>query len=689
MNLRSGCPDQSVLSALLAGSLPGPDAALVSEHLDSCATCQTTIEQLADGANLLEDIGQKLGGRQEPDSSRLQQVVDNLRDPNRTLGGQRDQTSFAEMAQDRTELRGLRPASHPDQIGRLGDYEVFKVAGRGGMGTVLLARDPTLNRQVAIKVLASHLARNDTARKRFLREARSAAAISHPNVVTILNVAETDDPHGSGIQVPILVMEYVDGETVADRIKRDGRLDIRTVIRIGAQIASGLAEAHAQGVIHRDIKPSNILLGRNSTRTKITDFGLARAANDASLTRTGVLAGTPAYMSPEQTQGSPVDDRSDLFSLGSLLYAMCTGDSPFNDKSTIACIDRVYRETPVPLQTINPDVPQWLENLVSSLHAKQPDQRIQTATEVQRTLRKNYRDGGAEKENPATRSALVNWKTIESIPRGRWSIAAIVVAIAVLISGAVAITSRLSDDQAGIAQKGADAPPTHTIDHSHQSNPGPLPHDGNPGDPATHTAPEAGLPLDQQNTIVVRAENTSDRHYADLETAIRQAPNGSEILIRSPGPHAISPIEIKDQELSIRAIHSDYVVVKPKQPSLTGPLISLVNSRLQLDGISIERDPPPGGNGLVRTNSLVMCMQGQLIAKHCRFRVNSGIALMLHQPQECDLASCEIYTMNGIAIQWSFQRGSRLAINNCLLLADTAIQQHLYPDMADIVLEMH
>ena len=685
MNLPSGCPDKSVLSALLEGSLPGPDAALVSGHLDSCATCQGTIEELADGVNLLEDIGHNLGGKQDPDSSRLQRVVDDLRDPNRTLGGQRDQTNFSEMAQDRTELRGLRPPSHPDQIGRLGDYEVFKVAGRGGMGTVLLARDPTLNRQVAIKVLASHLARNDTARKRFLREARSAAAISHPNVVTILNVAETDDPHGSGIQVPILVMEFVDGETLADRIKREGRLDMRMVIRIGAQIASGLAEAHAQGVIHRDIKPSNILLGRNSTRTKITDFGLARAANDATITRSGVLAGTPAYMSPEQTQGLAVDDRSDLFSLGSLLYAMCTGDSPFNDRSTIASIDRVYRETPVPLRNLNSEVPPWLEKLVSTLHAKQPNRRIQTATEVQRTLRKNYREGSTVKQTPATRANRIGWKSIESIARGHWSIAAMVIAVVALLGGALAISDRQTNESADVTGNTADAPSKQTIAHSQQPHPEPLPRGGNAGNPAGKTAP----PPDQQNTFLVRVKDGPDRHYDHLDQAIRGAPTGAEILIHSPGPHLISPFELQDHELSIRAVHPDYAVIKPNQPALVGPLVSLINSRLELNGISIERDPLPEDDNLVRPNSLVVCMQGQLVAKHCRFRADNGIALVLHHPQECDLASCEIYTMNGIAVQWSFQRGSRLAIRNCLLLADTAIQQHFLPDLTDIMLEMH
>jgi serine/threonine protein kinase len=173
------------------------------------------------------------------------------------------------------------------------------------------AFDELLCRTVAIKILAPSLAVTSPPRKRFLREARAAAAIRHENVVTIYAVEEQP--------LPYLVMEYIAGETLQQRLDRIGPLDVPDVLRIGRQIASGLAAAHALGLIHRDIKPANILLEQGGDRAKISDFGLARTADDASLSQSGIIAGTPMYMAPEQAEGEAIDHRTDLFSLGSVL----------------------------------------------------------------------------------------------------------------------------------------------------------------------------------------------------------------------------------------------------------------------------------------------------------------------------------------------------------------------------------
>src|SRR5207249_10465881 len=216
----------------------------------------------------------------------------------------------------------LEPSDRTGSIGRLGHYEVQEVVGRGGMGVVLKAFDEQLHRVVAIKVMAPQLASSATARKRFAREARAAAAVTHDHVVTIHAVAE-DGP------LPHIVMQFVAGESLQDRLDRNGPLPLLEVLRIGMQTAAGLAAAHAQGLVHRDVKPSNILLENSVERVKITDFGLARAVDDASITQSGVVAGTPQYMAPEQAGGEVLDHRADLFSLGSVLYAACTGRPPF------------------------------------------------------------------------------------------------------------------------------------------------------------------------------------------------------------------------------------------------------------------------------------------------------------------------------------------------------------------------
>src|SRR5262249_16179853 len=171
-----------------------------------------------------------------------------------------------------------------------------------------------------------------------------------------------------------------------ERIDRAGPLEIKEILRIGMQTALGLAAAHAQGLIHRDIKPANILLENGVERVKLTDFGLARAIDDASVTQSGVIAGTPLFMSPEQAAGGAVDYRSDLFSLGSVLYTMCTGHAPFRASGTMAVMKRVIEDTPRPVRELNPEIPDWLEAIIAKLHAKKPEDRFQSAKEVAELL---------------------------------------------------------------------------------------------------------------------------------------------------------------------------------------------------------------------------------------------------------------------------------------------------------------
>ncbi|MGI6415468.1 MAG: protein kinase domain-containing protein [Thermoguttaceae bacterium] len=269
----------------------------------------------------------------------------------------------------------LEPCDVPGRLGRIGPYEVIEVIGRGGMGVVLRAHDTKLNRTVAVKVMAPEFAANATARKRFLREAQAAAAIVHPHVITIHAVEETE-------KTPYLVMECVDALSLEEKIDRRGHLELREVLRIGAQIAAGLAAAHAHGLVHRDIKPSNILLENGVERVKITDFGLARAVDDVETTRCGEVLGSPPFMSPEQAQGKTVDVRSDLFSLGAVLYAMCTGRSPFRADSTVAVLRRVCDDVPRPIREVNPEIPEELVAIIGRLLAKDPADRFQTAEEV-------------------------------------------------------------------------------------------------------------------------------------------------------------------------------------------------------------------------------------------------------------------------------------------------------------------
>ncbi|WP_425619101.1 protein kinase [Anatilimnocola sp. NA78] len=289
------------------------------------------------------------------------------------------------LVTDREGLEFLAPPTRPDSLGRLGHYEVLQVLGRGGFGVVLRAYDDKLQRVVAIKVMAPQIAVTSPARKRFLREARASAAARHEHVVQIYEVGEQP--------LPYLVMEFIPGETLQQYLDRTGPLDLADTLRIGRQIAEGLSAAHASGLIHRDIKPGNILLEVGSSpgvpgqhRVKITDFGLARAADDASLTQSGVIAGTPLYMAPEQALGQPLDPRADLFSLGSVLYQMVAGHPPFRASTTVAALKRVAEDTPRPIREIIPETPHWLCEFIAKLHAKNPAQRYQSAQEVAAVL---------------------------------------------------------------------------------------------------------------------------------------------------------------------------------------------------------------------------------------------------------------------------------------------------------------
>jgi serine/threonine protein kinase len=284
----------------------------------------------------------------------------------------------------------LRPSAKANCLGTLGPYEITRIIGWGGMGVVLEARDPILPRSVAVKVLAPKLAANRMARKRFLREAKTAAAVVHPHVVTLHTV-------GLANNVPYLVMEWVDGVSLHQKLKELGPLELKEILRIGSQIAEGLAAIHRQGLIHRDIKPSNIQLGDRCRHVKITDFGLARAVNDRSLTLTGEVAGTPMFMSPEQAAGKHIDHRTDLFSLGSVLYTMCTGRTPFPDDSLAVVMKQVRDGTPCPIRELKPEIPEWLIKIIDRLRHKNPDDRFQTAQEVSDLLGKHldelqYRD---------------------------------------------------------------------------------------------------------------------------------------------------------------------------------------------------------------------------------------------------------------------------------------------------------
>jgi len=356
---------------IFLAALDQPTTESRSEYLSVACAGDVTLRQRVEGLlQVHEQTGEFL---HTPVVERLAEGLAALEDGGETA---RVPPSTRQGSHD---LSFLTPSDQPGSLGRLGHYEVQEVIGAGGMGIVLRAFDQKLHRVVAIKVMAAPLATHAAARKRFQREAQAGAAVCHDHVVTIHAVEEAGD-------LPYLVMQYVSGMSLQQRIDRDGPLALHEILRIGMQTAAGLAAAHAQGLIHRDIKPANILLENGVERVRITDFGLARVADDASLTQSGAVAGTPHFMAPEQARGEALDARTDLFSLGSVLYAMCTGRSPFRASGSMAVLKRVCEETPTSIRQINPEIPEWLAAIVEKLHAKDPAERFQSAAEVANLL---------------------------------------------------------------------------------------------------------------------------------------------------------------------------------------------------------------------------------------------------------------------------------------------------------------
>jgi eukaryotic-like serine/threonine-protein kinase len=376
MSVSSKCPSAADLRELLDGNIADSDQAGLVSHLDQCGCCQQSLEALANSdsslaATLLEQAAYKTPESHSAYWPALKNAEQAL-----TMDTPTTQRSPTEIS-----LAFLDPPADGSHLGSLGNFEVVRVVGRGGMGVVLQAVDTCLQRDVAIKVLDPELSKDELAVKRFCREARVAASISHENVVAVHQVEEDESKN-----LPFLVMELITGESLEKRLERDGRLSLREIVSIGMQTAAGLAAAHEKGLIHRDIKPGNILLEKSGQRVKLTDFGLARAAEDLRLTRTGLVAGTPLYMSPEQASGEELDARSDLFSLGVVLYELAAGEPPFQGKTPLAVLKRVTEEQPVPLRERDPELPEWFVHVVDRLLAKKPADRFQSAREVADTL---------------------------------------------------------------------------------------------------------------------------------------------------------------------------------------------------------------------------------------------------------------------------------------------------------------
>jgi serine/threonine protein kinase len=434
MNRPFQCPDELTWQTFVSGKLSDLSWVSLHEHSKECPHCQAVIQRISQTPATTPD-----GAATPPhDSANPMTDLTHTKLFQKTEVGEHDAKPF-----DPDELFDdslLGASEHPGSLGKLGKYEVEQVIGSGAFGVVLKAYDLQLRRFVAIKILNRQFSSSATARRRFIREARAAAAVSHNNVVAIHAVEEQ-----SGI--PFLVMELVAGPSLRDRIAELSKLPPMEVIRLGAQIAGGLAAAHAQGVVHRDIKPGNIMLEKSLDRVKITDFGLARVAIDnVELTSHGMAVGTPAYMAPEQVTGDIVDARSDLFALGCVLHAALVGHSPFHGRTALEVARRITELVPVPLSKLDPLIPQFLSDLVTKLLQKNPDKRFQSAAEVADLLNR-YLVALNQSPSDKFQSVLQNPLLLkgEQQPTKQQRFVSTIVAMLAFIAGAIGVGMWMSN----------------------------------------------------------------------------------------------------------------------------------------------------------------------------------------------------------------------------------------------------
>jgi hypothetical protein len=598
------CPDLATLEALLADSLSTAQQAGLADHLACCEACRTRLENLAMPTQFLLPDGETETIRAHaPTHLPPRELIERWqRQVPSALSTVRTQDATASI------LGHLEPAQGADELGRLGPYRVLGVIGQGGMGIVLLAADPILRRPVAIKLMLPELAAHLRARERFLREARSAAAVQHESVVVIHAVE-------SGGDLPYLVMEYVSGHSLQHRLHGEGPLPAEKVAQIGAQIAEGLASAHARGVVHRDVKPANILIDDRTGHAKLTDFGLARAGDDPTLTQIGFVAGTPDYIAPEQARGRTVDHRADLYSLGATLFAAATGQPPPAALDTLGLHRRSGTEPPPSLRALAPQTPGGLAQLIERMLANDPADRPQSATEVAQALRSLARSRG--------RSRFA-WRAIAGL--------------AVCCAGVAGLWMVLE-------RRGGQWPIRQApLDRS-------------------RLASTANGPFLLDAT----------RRFRTLADAVAAAPGGGVIEIDGNGPYTSPPIHLGRTALTLRAAAGvqPLLVLTPEKGTAPAPVL-VTEAPLTLEGLSLRSDGQqnavPGEDPAAF--SAIVVRGGPFRAAHCRFAVGPLSTCIALVRSSGEIRACQFSADESLALSWAPETGQALELEHTLLAAD-------------------
>jgi serine/threonine protein kinase/TusA-related sulfurtransferase len=570
----------------------------------------------------------------------------------------------------------LDPPRGEGEMGWLGEYRILRPLGVGGMGIVFVAEDSRLKRPVALKVMKPAQASSPDAGKMFLREAQAAAALRHERVVTIYNVGEAGG-------ILYLAMELLRGESLEDRLKREARLSIAAIVRIGRETAEGLAAAHDQGLMHRDIKPANIWLERkdergrmkdekarqlpagssfilhpSSFRVKILDFGLARPEEgDARLTQTGVAVGTPHYMAPEQAAGEKVDHRCDLFGLGCVLYRLATGNTPFQGANVRAVLKSVMFDNPQPPRELAPDLPLPLADLIVRLLAKEPGDRPQSAAEVVDAL------SAIESELTSVRDRTVPTTPITDRSRPEPPTPTRPAQLTMIAGARRAGKGRRRLFAAGIGLVviGVGALWLGPAIYDHFK---PVP-DSIP--------PEVKTPVAASEPFVILAKDgRPEQAVATLADAVAAAQSDDVIEIHSDGPFVVRPIDLKKTALTLRAGPGAWPVLRltadAEQANMT---LLKTQAPLVLEGLEFRRE----GNakpavGLTHISS----RDAPLAVSHCRFVLRNKGNVLIHalaaeRSDPLQIRDCEFLGDWHAGVALNSMAANRMVVASCLFLS--------------------
>ncbi len=605
------CPSLDDFSRLLANPREETAWGKLERHLASCADCRHRLDTLT-GAESILTGGASKWRAQASTSIPLRKVVQQLQDSSAGSGAKT--TSPGNTVPN---LAFLHATEVPGFIGQLGDYPVRRVIGQGGMGIVLEALDPVLKRTVAIKMLSPWKVLDDETKGRFLREAQSAAALTHENLVAIHAV---DEAQG----MPFLVLEYISGESLQERLQRQGKLSLGEVVRLGIEVARGLTAAHAKGLVHRDIKPANILLVEGTSRAKIADFGLAKTTSQDAITIEGTLLGTPEFMSPEQAAGMEAGSASDLFSLGAVLYVAATGVSPFRHESLLGTLEKVRLCQPRPLQEIDASLPDWFRDLIQRLLAKEPPQRLASAGEIAELLElyaSNTSSAGpiVVAASPGGHKRRLTW---------HWWL------IAPAVLGVIALAAIGST---WFPRDMTKAPP--------------------PAMQPEELKPQSGF------TIVGRQGS-----FANLASALEAAREDDVLEIHGNGPFLTPPLKTEGKRLTIRAAADAHPVLIMENPGTSQPILQ-TDSDLRLEGLEIRWTivvPPGRSEEEILARCIIVTTHGRLLMSHCRIVSDRFNGCVGGSCREMILQRCHFVAKDGIGVFWGPEPGGRLDIEGCV-----------------------